>query len=47
MTTIEKATQGVKEYAELSQQLNELMATDIGSRIASVTKAIDDKKKEL
>ena len=47
MTTIEKATQGVKEYAELSQQLNELMATDIGSRIAAVTKAIDDKKKEL
>ena len=47
MTTIEKATQGVKEYAELSQQLNELMATDIGSRIATVTKAIDEKKKEL
>ena len=45
--TTEKATQGVKEYAELNQQLNELMATDIGSRIAAVTKAIDDKKKEL
>ena len=45
--TTEKATQGVKEYAELNQQLNELMATDIGSRIAVVTKAIDDKKKEL
>ena len=45
--TTEKATQGVKEYAELNQQLNELMATDIGSRIAVVTKAIDEKKKEL
>ena len=45
--TTEKATQGVKEYAQLNQQLNELMATDIGSRIAAVTKAIDDKKKEL
>lgn len=45
--TTEKATQGVKEYAILNQQLNELMATDIGSRIAAVTKAIDDKKKEL
>ena len=45
--TTEKATQGVKEYAQLSQQLNELMATDIGARIAAVTKAIDDKKKEL
>ena len=45
--TTEKATQGVKEYAQLNQQLNELMATDIGSRIATVTKAIDDKKKEL
>ena len=45
--TTEKATQGVKEYAELNQQLNELMATDIGSRIAAVTKAIDEKKKEL
>lgn len=45
--TTEKATQGVKEYAELNQQLNELMATDIGSRIAALTKAIDEKKKEL
>lgn len=45
--TTEKATQGVKEYAQLNQQLNELMATDIGSRIAALTKAIDDKKKEL
>ena len=45
--TTEKATQGVKEYAQLNQQLNELMATDIGSRIAAVTKAIDEKKKEL
>ena len=45
--TTEKATQSVKEYAELNQQLNELMVTDIGSRIAAVTKAIDDKKKEL
>ena len=45
--TTEKATQGVKEYAKLNQQLNELMATDIGSRIAAVTKAIDEKKKEL
>ena len=45
--TTEKATQGVKEYAQLNQQLNELMATDIGARIAAVTKAIDDKKKEL
>ena len=45
--TTEKATQGVKEYAELNQQLNELMATDIGARIAAVTKAIDEKKKEL
>ena len=45
--TTEKATQGVKEYAQLNQQLNELMATDTGSRIAAVTKAIDDKKKEL
>lgn len=45
--TTEKATQGVKEYAQLNQQLNELMATDIGSRIAALTKAIDEKKKEL
>lgn len=45
--TTEKATQGVKEYAQLNQQLNELMATDIGARIAAVTKAIDEKKKEL
>ena len=47
MNATTKATQGVKEYAQLNQQLNELMATDIGSRIAAVTKAIDDKKKEL
>lgn len=45
--TTDKATQGVKEYAQLNQQLNELMATDIGSRIAALTKAIDEKKKEL
>lgn len=47
MNATQKATQGVKDYAELNQQLNELMATDIGARIAAVTKAIDDKKKEL
>lgn len=47
MNATQKATQGVKDYAELNQQLNELMATDIGSRIAALTKAIDDKKKEL
>ena len=47
MNATTKATQGVKEYAQLNQQLNELMATDIGSRIAAVTKAIDEKKKEL